>query len=155
MKHKAIKLAWLAGFADSDGMITVSTNRTSNLSSRPGYKGVTYSPEIRFTNTSIKTSKYVMKLCKQLDLNAKIIFRKSKVKRWLQTWQIYIRGQHYVAKTIILLLPYLITKKREAELTLKFIESRFDGENHLYNTCERKLVELVTDLKYTRNSSRR
>ncbi len=124
------ELAYMAGIVDGEGTLAIRG------------KGNSYCPEFRITNTDKSLIDW---------LNIRVHFssmhlRKREINR-RPCWDCLIRGfkMYNLLKS---LLPYLIIKRKHAELLIKFIESRVNGAPiaRRYNDYEISLRNRVKEL---------
>jgi hypothetical protein len=112
---KDIDLSYLAGYIDADGCISLSKNNTMNNA---------YQLTIAITSTKPKILYWILDLLK-VGYVKEIPFYKSQTS-WVRgrkqkqyIWRISNRG---IRKIIKLLIPFLKTKKRQAELINEYLE---------------------------------
>lgn len=110
-----IKLAWLGGIIDGEGMITV-VKRTS---------GYSFAPRISIANTDRKI----------ID-EAALIFDELKLKYYLQSktykvgekvkikFELLFNGMERCLKVLPIIIPFLISKKEKAEKLLSWCKYR-------------------------------
>jgi hypothetical protein len=110
------KLAWLAGIWDGEGSITIFSHIEKD-----GCRKLC--PTINVTNTDIAMIAEIIKI---LD-GYGIIFSLNKVKTKKEhsdCYHLITRNMTKIKKTLELLLPYLVNKKPQAEILLRFVNSR-------------------------------
>ena len=103
------QMAWLAGFVDGDGCIN------AQIVSRPDY---TLKYQVRVTLTLFQSTErhYIL-----LDIQKLLKSGKDR-KRGDGMSELYITGAEQVKKVLLLILPHLQIKKRQAALVLQIIE---------------------------------
>ncbi len=113
--------AYIAGFIDGEGCINIY--RTFPKYSHADGKTVsdyrTYTMNVSITNTHLPTMEWLTAIIEGARLNTKKMSLKKP--NWKQTYTIKI-GSIASLKILKQILPYLITKKKQAELAIKFQE---------------------------------
>jgi hypothetical protein len=105
------ELGWLAGIIDGEGSITVIK------------RGPTFVPTLKMSNTSkILVFKYC-EILDKLDISYQCYGRQKQGNRKYQ-WEVHIDGRPRVSKALFMVQDLLIAKKKQAEKTLEWIESR-------------------------------
>jgi hypothetical protein len=113
--------AYIAGFIDGEGCINIY--RTFPKYSKADGVSVsnyrTYAMNVSITNTHLPTMEWLTAIIEGARLNTK----KMNITKphWRQTYTIKI-GSIASLKILKQILPYLITKKKQAELAIKFQE---------------------------------
>jgi hypothetical protein len=118
------RLAWLAGFVDGEGTITLcrinecrEKNRTTHIR-----------PIFQIVNTNYASLQECQAILTDITGRCPTIKSKSfsgtKLAHWKDSFQIQIVKQQDVKKICQTLIPYLIVKKLQAELLVKFVEIR-------------------------------
>ena len=115
-------LAWLAGFIDGEGSITIFRHKEKN-------GRIKLCPTIGVYNTCQSTIMHCKKILDSLDTSYHLHCRKHQGKKNKDSYQLTTRNSKYIYRTITHLRPYLITKAAQAEMTLQFVAKRLD-----YNT---------------------
>lgn len=142
---KPEELAWLAGFWDGEGTITVFHTKRKNGKDR-------YNASLVVVNTHEETISHILKLLDRLGIKMHLLKRQSKNKKHAVSYQLTTRNMLYIQKLLPLLIPYLVCKKAQAELTLRFVNSRLEsntdtgGWGH-WTPYEYDEVELSKQLK--------
>lgn len=111
-------LAWLAGFIDGQGSITISKQRIKGK--------IKLCPTIGITNTCQTTILHCKKILDSLDTSYHIQHKEPQGKKKQESYSLVTRNNQYIHRTIIHLLPYLITKASQAEMTLEFVAKKLD-----------------------------
>jgi len=110
------RLAWLAGFVDGEGTITLCHIREY------------YRPIFQIVNTNRESLIECQTLLRDITGRTPMIRSKSfggtKLSHWKDSYQIQIVKQQDVKAICQALIPYLIVKKLQAELVVKFVEIR-------------------------------
>lgn len=112
-----IRLAWLAGFTDGEGTITICK-----------VKGH-FRPIYQIVNTNYASLVECQSILTYITGRTPKIHGKSygsipRLSHWKDSFQIQIVKQQDVKVICKALIPYLITKKLQAELLVKFVEIR-------------------------------
>ncbi len=109
------KLYWLAGAWDGEGSITVFKYREKNNS-------VKLCPTICFTNTD---AKFVAEVVKILDENGiRLHLETINRKNAKECYQLITRRMETIRKFLDIIAPYLVSKKPQAQLLTRFLNSR-------------------------------
>lgn len=142
-----IECAWLAGFADADGSIRLKKGAKNE---KKGQNSLI--PHIAFHNTCVMTCNRIVELVTKI-VPIKTSARKRGSKAHAECAGIEIYGMKRCEPLLMALLPYLITKKVEAELLLKFIERRTarDHRNKPYESEDYVIHTAIKHLKVTRH----
>ena len=121
-----IRLSWLGGILDGEGTISFAS-KYSPTSRQIQYH---FRPQITVTNSDPKMIEEITKILKDVDCAYYIKSAGNPNKRkanWKVYTQIHFEGMRRLHKFLPIITPYLITKRRQAELILQYIESRFSG----------------------------
>jgi len=140
MDRKINKLAWLAGFVDGDGSIGIYRDHKHKLL-----------PRLCIGTTSQATYEYLGELLNGLGLSVSKTYRKAKGKAPAY-YSVSAVGSTRIKPFLTALLPYLITKRQEAQLTSKFIESRQLNKHRPYSNTELALVKKIKTIKQEREA---
>ncbi|MBM3118943.1 MAG: hypothetical protein FJ006_05225 [Chloroflexi bacterium] len=140
IKAKGARLAYLAGFFDGEGCVTVvkGKNHLGNIQ---------YSLRVIVSNTN----EYVLKMY-QFSFGGRIQKHKHNKPKWRDCyfWQLSSTQAYTFLKCVY---PYLTLKKSQADLAFEFQEnqSKYDGSNLKLNDRELSIREaqriLMQDLK--------
>jgi hypothetical protein len=106
--HGVDNIAYIAGFIDGEGCISVTTKKNT-------YGMLTYDPYIQVTNTN----KAVLEFCRYVLGFGNIKVKHSDRANTRDYYILYIWGKAKVKIALSIILPYLIVKKGVAELVLK------------------------------------
>jgi len=115
--------AYLAGLIDGEGSITVSAHKHKD--------GKIYlNPQIQITNSNIKLIKWISRNV----TGGKFISKRSMKKRWGRRpmFTFSTRSMGYTYRLLQEVLPFLVAKKKQALLLLKFLESRLKRAQKLW-----------------------
>lgn len=136
---------WLAGFIDADGCIGLHKQTYKNNNN------INYVPSISITTTCQKTFNHLDLEMKKRKIGHHVTFRKVKNPNWKDRWQIEARGMKRCKPFLRRILPYLVTKKDEGILLLRYIESRTSGiMKKPYSEKEFGFIKEIARLKTNR-----
>lgn len=112
-----IRIAWLAGAMDGEGTITICK------------LGTYYRPIVQIVNTNLAMLQEAQAIFEHMTGRKPTIKSKSfgnslKLSHWKDSYQIQVTKQQDVKAICQILVPFLITKKLQAELVVKFVEVR-------------------------------
>ncbi|GEM_PF-1875634 len=110
-------LAWLAGFVDGEGTITLSDRR---------YLNKRISPHFILTNTHFASLDHALDIIGRAGINAHVLQKAEpkKAGNYRPAGTIELAGFERVRKLLVLLQPYLVTKERQTAIVLEFIARR-------------------------------
>jgi hypothetical protein len=151
ISRKDLTLAWLAGLIDGDGCISFQRMSETRRLKRTSSHLVPY---ITITSTCTLTYEYMVKLYKELEVPLHVSMKPNTNPE--RQKPVYIFKTHGLkrSKTLLpLIMPYLVTKKREAELVMEFIEIRerlFATKTH--DPREEEISEELRQIKVRRNT---
>lgn len=117
------ELAWLAGIIDGEGNLHASVQEKKCGPVKRTY----FQPKIRVTNTDVRMIQKVSEIYVRegivffYALNA-VSRYKNKKPTWRDQLEITISAKKDLSKLLPLVIPYLVNKKRYAELFLQAIE---------------------------------
>lgn len=142
------QLIWLAGMTDADGNMGIYKNTSKSVN---GYQS--WVPRWGITTTCQFTKDVLEQICRDAQFGHHTCYRPSKVSTWNDQWIVGLQGIKRTKKVLDLILPYLVTKRNEAEMILKFITSRQERGRTPYTAEEKELVEAIKGCKQNRNLS--
>jgi hypothetical protein len=125
ISRKDLNLAWLAGLIDADGCISMRIQRQrKSRETRTEYPV----PYTSITTTCSLTSSYLIELFKSLNLPLYVQHKKNGFDKdgnpRKPVWHLLVNGLGRNERFLPLVLPFLVTKHKEAELMLEFIAIR-------------------------------
>lgn len=136
--------AWLAGMIDADGCVSFLTKK------QKGYKSIT--PLVDISTICLTTKNVLSRTLQYLQ----IPFWVSR--QWGKSGNFTIRvlGYRRLVKYLPQVIPYMVTKKEEAENCLKFCKLRLDRlekkfQAKPYTQEEFQLIESIKKAKTIRN----
>ena len=119
---REVDLAWLAGIIDGEGNL----NAVYGLRKSGDIKRVYFVPAVRITNTDVRMIKHVSEIYAANGIN--FFYRinavsryKNKKPTWHDQLEITVGNPGNVAKVLQLVLPYLVSKQRYAEILFELI----------------------------------
>lgn len=134
-----VDTSWLAGFIDGEGCFMMRKQAGAYMK-RINF--VHYRPCIRICNTHMPTLDRVTEILKVHELPVHVSHRKYTNPKYLPAWDVEVAGIKRAAKWLPLLIPFLYTKKEQAELMLEFCESRLSSiVGNGYSTRELAILE--------------
>jgi len=122
--QKRLGIEWLAGFIDGEGSFILQVSKERRW--KNGTCGIRLRPRITISNTHKPTMDFIAGLLKEFGVGHQfnVVSRKIYNPKHSQGYQISITGHKRSLKLIELLLPFLITRQRQAQLLKEFIEWR-------------------------------
>lgn len=118
-------LAWLAGIIDGEGNLSYSVQ--TKPSGEHKVPNDYFCPKVRITNTDVRMVHKISEI--YVDHNLVFFYALNSVKRykdrkdtWKNQLEITISSQGGIKKLLTLVLPFLVNKKRMAELMIETIE---------------------------------
>lgn len=142
------ELAWLAGFLDADGMIRLHKGQKNAAKNQRSFV-----PKVSFTNTCGLTVKEICRKLGVLGVKHQIHVKDKNARKWKPGVDVVIMHIPQVRPLLLAMLPYLVTKRVEAEIVLEFIERRINRTNKNTPYCERDYLafQALSFLKNTRH----
>ena len=140
--------AWLAGFLDADGCIRLSKGtKNSKLNQH------SLIPQLLAHNTCVVTLNRVLILFEKMGALSVTSLRKRYSAQHAKMANILSLGMKRVEPILREILPYLVTKRLEAELMLRFIELRKSRRhrNAPYTASEYRIYTAMKYLKKSRH----
>lgn len=130
--------AWLAGFWDGEGSITIFTHVEKS-----GREKIC--PTINVTNTHEGVIAYVIQLLDKLGTSFSVFQRKTGNDKHKDAYHLATRNMQYIKIVLEALLPYLVCKKAQAILVLRYVnkkmEQRKDNQKPRYDDEDFDLQE--------------
>ena len=117
------KLAWIAGFIDGEGSLGLN----KEFDPRKGENYFHYRPALQIVNTDKEAVEAVYRFVGEGDFRS-IDRYKEEGKPYQEVHRFVLRKQQPLLQLLRQLLPYLIVKKRRAELLIEYIEGRKNAE---------------------------
>lgn len=123
---------WLAGFIDGDGHIS--------FAGKPSKGGRIV---VALFNTKFRAIKIAIDFCDKFQIEYKIHIDKRQVHH-KEIYRLYIYKQKSVYRFLTLIKDHLIIKRKKANLSLQFLESRFKTpKNKQYSPLEFSLIKEI------------
>ena len=107
------KLAWLAGIWDGEGSFVIEKNGKNFLSGR-----------ISLTNSSTEMISEVTKIFDSFEISGHLWLEDKKINKHKKCYHLTINKIIDVKKATELMLPFLIAKRAQAEILIRFLSSR-------------------------------
>ncbi len=142
-KVSDIEIGWLSGLFDGEGCVDFQQSKSSycKKKDRQGLD-VYYYPRVRICMTHANTLLRVKKILSDLFMAHHISWRYPQKKENKSSWSLEIVGFQRVKKFLLYITPYLLTKKKDAENMIDFIQLRESHVQHDgYSEKESSLIE--------------
>ncbi len=123
-----LRLAWLGGIIDGEGTISFAS-KFSHSSRQNNYH---FRPYVSITNSDMTMVEEIKSILDEIGCGYYIRSAGNPSKRkenWKEYTQVYAEGMRRLHRLLPILIPYLVSKRRQAEAVLQYIESRFTGEH--------------------------
>ena len=120
---REVDLAWLAGIIDGEGNLQATVQVKPCGNTRRPY----FEPKLRITNTDVRMIRKISEIYVREGLvffySINTVSRyKNKKPTWKDQMEISMASKGSIAKALRLVIPYLVNKRRYAELMLSAIE---------------------------------
>lgn len=130
------ELGWLCGFIDGEGSIMLNEHRNHDC------KKTCWRPRITVCNTDNKSLNKVTDILDRLGLAYNVSWRFPQ--KDLASWDLRAYGLQRVKRWLLVITPYLVTKKWKAEIMLDFINTRLEhSQRDPYTAREEDLIFLL------------
>jgi len=153
MKTKNEQIAWLAGLWDGEGTITLTKVMDNWYVKKAMRKNgsIKYKPICTVVNTNETIISEAIRILDENDIKLSISKARKEKEYHTQCLVIQTQKLSVIKRLLELLLPYLIGKKSQAELLLRYVNSRienFKGKKGLksYNGEEDKFEKDIRTL---------
>lgn len=110
------KYAWLAGLWDGEGSIAVFRLKMDNR--------VKFCPALVLTNCDVSIMNEAEKILLSLGSKFHWFERKQNNGRWKTSYTLTTRNSEYIRKVLTAIMPYLVGKRPQAEIVLRFLDRR-------------------------------
>ena len=149
-----LKLAWLAGIIDGEGCISVYYSQKPRRH-RDGHLERRLEPFVTITNTNEWIIREVQDIAKLIGVewNVQLSVDRKKPDR-KPCWTISFKASIRAAKLLMAVMPYLVGKKRQAELVLELIKHRRNiikfghlARRHGHSLLDDKSIRLAEDVR--------
>ncbi len=110
------KLAWLAGLWDGEGSITIFKTKIGNR-----YK---YCPTLSIVNCDMNIMNEVEKMIIGLNTSMHWVTAEHDNPKHATSYSLITRNHTHIKTVLEAMLPYLVGKKAQAEIVLRFIDRR-------------------------------
>ena len=112
-----VEKAWLAGFWDGEGSITIFTHTEKN-----GREKIC--PTILVTNTNENVIAYIVTLLDRLGTSFSINKQEGRSDKHKDAYHVTTRNIQYIKTVLEAMLPYLVCKKPQAILVLRYVTKK-------------------------------
>jgi hypothetical protein len=112
-----VEKAWLAGFWDGEGSITIFTHTEAN-----GRKKIC--PTINVTNTNTEVIAYVVTLLDKLGTSFSIAEKRNNGEKHKDAYCVGTRNMQYIKTVLEAMQPYLVCKKAQCTLVLRYVNKK-------------------------------
>lgn len=110
------QLAWLAGIWDGEGTFSILYQRKRH--------GDAYIARVTLSNTDIAMINEILKILDSYNISGHLWKEEPRKKQHKASYHITINKLKNVKKCAELMLPYLVNKKPNAEIIIRFVNSR-------------------------------
>ncbi|MGI0016753.1 MAG: hypothetical protein ACREBU_25295 [Nitrososphaera sp.] len=111
------ELAWLAGLWDGEGSITIFTHKERNGAEK-------ICPTLLVVNTNESIIAEAVRILDALGTSFHVFERKMSNPKWKDSIQLNTRNTGYIKTALEAMLPYLIGKKPQAQLVLRYVNKK-------------------------------
>ena len=133
-------LAWLAGFWDGEGTITIFEVHESN-------KKTKLTPSISVVNTNETQMARVIEILDNIGVNMHYHLRKNANKKAKDCYILQTRNMAQIERLLTLIHPYLAGKQHLATLVLHYVRSRMGLPKRTHNGYTADEVELMLEVR--------
>lgn len=151
VEHTVADLAWFAGFFDGEGNIGLGRSRTS------GPAGWKYKLSISITNTHLPSLHKIRDMWQRGSICSIHSKDTPKRKEWSPAWK-WEAGANQALYVLELILPYLFTKRAQAEVAIAFQKERQHRKKVWHKNVPASLVardreyqKMISDLNQGRS----
>lgn len=109
--------AWLAGFWDGEGSITIFTHMEKNGKEK-------ICPTVGVTNTHEGVIAHVVELLDKMGTSFSVQQRKHQNEKNKDAYHVTTRNMQYIKVVLEAMYPYLICKKAQALLVLRYVNKK-------------------------------
>lgn len=109
--------AWLAGFWDGEGSITIFTHTEKN-----GRQKIC--PTINVTNTNEYVIAHVVELLDKLGTSFSVAEKHNDNDKWKNAYTVGTRNMNYIKTVLEAIQPYLVCKKAQCTLVLRYVNKK-------------------------------
>ena len=132
VNHLQERIIWMAGLWDGEGSITVFKNYDK------ASRCEKYCPTVCVVNTNPAIVNEVQKICVELQVVLHLFERTPEKKQHAVAYQLGTRKLAHVKTLLEHMLPYLVGKRAQAEMVLRFVDSRLSSMKGAINGMTRK-----------------
>lgn len=112
-----VEKAWLAGFWDGEGSITIFTHTEKNGRNK-------ICPTILVTNTHEGVIAHVVELLDRLGTSFAVNVQKKNTDKHKDAYHVTTRNMQYIKVVLEAIYPYLVCKKPQATLMLRYVTKK-------------------------------
>ena len=141
MPVKGTDLAWLGGYMDGEG--TIGLHRRSKITQRqPHWERPYILPTFCVSNTDKRLVDHSAEIIEAIiGIRPSVVVCRKAGDGFKKMWRVSIVGQRRLSILLPSLIPYLISKRRQAELLLDFCIRRPARQRH--TSYERNELDLA------------
>jgi len=147
-----LNLAWLAGLLDGEGCIAFAKRSDYNP-----HRLLEVRYDVKLAMASEETIRHAYAIVVDIvgeDVVTCPYEERRQVKRARPLWRIEVASKRGVYDLLTALLPYFVTKRVEAQLTLRYLERALLSKHHRADDFDRRLAELATALRHGSGEAR-
>lgn len=134
---KDVDIAWLAGIIDGEGSILICKN-----GHKGSYHGSNMSVQFYITNTCSNIISKSQQVINDIGVNCRIYTKQYKgANKWKDCFRIDVNKFSQLKVLLEAVLPFLVSKKGQAEIVLRFIDSRASKGRTPYDTDEIAMID--------------
>jgi hypothetical protein len=127
------QLAWLAGIWDGEGTFTISCSRRANGK-------VSYAPQITLTNSCPLMINEIGKIVDYYGITSHLWLEDLRTMKHKRCYHITMRKHEGLKKFMELVIPYLISKKAQAEILYRFVLKRMEYKRSVGRSSNGRLT---------------
>lgn len=139
------QLIWLAGLLDGEGCIAFARR-----SDYDPHRLLQLRYDVKIAMTCEMTIRYAYQIMVDTIGEGAVLEpfeEKRRSKRVLPLWRTEVGSKRGVHDLLLALEPFLVTKKLEAQLTLRYLERALQSRHYRPTPFDRQLAELATALR--------
>jgi hypothetical protein len=141
-----LQIAWLAGLLDGEGCIAFAKRSDYNP-----HRLLEVRYDVKVAMACETTIRVVHELLVDIvgeDLVSDPHEERRRVKRRRPLWRVEVSSKRGVYDLLRTLEPLLVTKRLEAQLTLRYLERALQSKHYQPTAFDRRLAELATALRH-------
>lgn len=129
--------AWLAGFVDADGCISIAKEHDY----RKGDDYIHYRPALQISNTDEHTMRYIHSWLAVGGMTK----HKRRKRQHRQIYHYMLRNHRELLQVLLQIRPYLVTKAEQADLVIEFIRNRLTAPARGWYKPKRNRMAQLTE----------